>query len=106
MSTTKKGSAKGFQELFEFKSQEEKRAHDGRMLMFRFLSEVEREMEAQGVTRKELAQAIGTSPSYITQLFRGDKMLNFPTIAKIQEALGIEFQVRKKGGCSGSLKNK
>lgn len=85
----KKGSAKDFQELFEFRSREEKEEHDARMLMFRFLSEVEKEMEAQGMTRKELARKIGTSPSYITQLFRGDKMLNFPTIARIQEALGI-----------------
>ncbi|NCW88573.1 MAG: XRE family transcriptional regulator, partial [Chitinophagia bacterium] len=46
------------------------------------------------ITRKLLAQLIGTSPSYLTQVFRGDKPLNFMTLAKIQKALNVSFVTR------------
>ena len=52
--------------------------------------------EEKGITRKELASLIKTSPSYLTQVFRGDKPLNFITLAKIQRALGIRFTVGVK----------
>lgn len=36
---------------------------------------------------------IKTSGSYLTQVFRGDKPLNFITLAKIQKALNIRFEI-------------
>ena len=53
-------------------------------------------MEQEGITRKELATRIGTSPSYITQLFRGDKILNLTMMARIQEACNIKFDISIK----------
>jgi transcriptional regulator with XRE-family HTH domain len=61
--------------------------------MFRFLDIVERKMEELGWTRKQLAAQLGTSASYITQLFRGDKLVNMTMLAKIQKVLGIRFEV-------------
>ena len=63
-------------------------------LMFRFLSKIEQVMEAENITKKALATLIGTSPSYITQLFRGNKVINLQTISKIEAALDITFEVR------------
>jgi transcriptional regulator with XRE-family HTH domain len=40
-------------------------------------------------------EEIGTSASYLTQLFRGDRLLNFRTIAKIEAALNIEFKIQE-----------
>lgn len=82
-----------FQKIFTFSSEEERIEFDAQMLMFYFLSEVDRYQEIQGITNKALAQKMNTSASYLTQLFRGHKPLNFATIAKMQIALGIKFDV-------------
>ncbi len=68
--------------------------HFARMLMYRFLSEVERITDERNILRKDLAAMIGVSPSYITQLYRGSKPLNFDTLSKIETALGFRFEVR------------
>lgn len=69
---------------------------DEYILMANYLSEIERVKSKLGFTRKSLAKEINTSASYLTQVFRGDKPLNFYTLAKIQKALGIRFQVNVK----------
>jgi len=81
-----------FQALFEESPEKEieTRAH---ILSLIFLSETEKAMDRKGWTKKRLAQEIGTSASYLTQLFRGDRVLNFKTIAKVEAALGINFEI-------------
>ncbi len=81
-----------FQKLFK-KSPEEQVEHRAQMLSYIFLSEAQKAMDRKGWTRKRLADEIGTSASYLTQLFRGDRLLNFKTVAKIEAALGIEFDI-------------
>jgi len=63
------------------------------MLMHRFLSEIEKICEEQNITKKELAEKIGTSASYITQIFRGTKTVNLETLAKFQHALDFKFEI-------------
>jgi transcriptional regulator with XRE-family HTH domain len=70
--------------------------YNSRMIMFRFLSEVERVSEEKKINRKELAALIGTSPSYITQLFRGNKLINIETIAKFQNVFDFTFEIKAK----------
>jgi len=81
-----------FQKLFE-KSPEEQVEHRAQLLSYIFLSEAQKAMDRKGWTRKQLADEIGTSASYLTQLFRGDRLLNFKTVAKIEGALEIWFEV-------------
>ena len=66
------------------------------LIMFRFLDIVERKREEFGWSRKELAKAVGTSASYITQLMRGDKLINVSILAKFQNALKFEFEISEK----------
>lgn len=79
-----------FQKLFEM-TPEEQIEHRSQMLSYIFLSEVEKALEKRGWTHKQLADEIGTSASYLTQLFRGNRLLNFKTIAKIEMALDLRF---------------
>jgi len=81
-----------FQKLFE-KSPDEQVEHRAQMLSWIFLSEAQKVMDRKGWPRKRLAKEIGTSASYLTQLFRGDRLLNFKTVAKIEAALDIEFEI-------------
>lgn len=82
-----------FQSLFTEKSEEEGIKHDAYILMAAYLSEIERIQKDKKLSRKDLAAQIKTSASYLTQVFRGDKPLNFYTLAKIQRVLKVKFQV-------------
>jgi transcriptional regulator with XRE-family HTH domain len=64
------------------------------MVQFRFMSEVEKQMELKGINQKQLSEKIGTSSSYVTQIFTAGKPLNMETIAKIQKALDITFEIK------------
>jgi ribosome-binding protein aMBF1 (putative translation factor) len=96
MSTKQSNSAEEirneFQKLFE-KSPEEQVEHRAQLLSYIFLSEAQKAMDRKGWTRKQLADEIGTSASYLTQLFRGDRLLNFKTVAKIERALETRFDI-------------
>ncbi|TLV00321.1 helix-turn-helix domain-containing protein [Dyadobacter luticola] len=67
---------------------------DALVLAARFLEIINDAMEEKKMTRKSLAQAIGTSPSWITQLFRGDRMPNLEILSLMARALDITFEVR------------
>jgi ribosome-binding protein aMBF1 (putative translation factor) len=91
------------------KSDEELIKEDEDVLMANYLSEIQRLQKKMGFTRKDLAAKINTSASYLTQVFRGDKPLNFYTLAKIQRALAIRFHVSilpKKMHASGTISKK
>jgi transcriptional regulator with XRE-family HTH domain len=81
-----------FGDLFTFKNKKEELKHEATMIMFRFLSEVER-ITDNNLSKKDLAKLIDTSASYVTQLFNGDKLLNFLKLAKLQDALNIKFNI-------------
>ena len=68
--------------------------HRTQMISYRILSEIEKVLERRGLTKKELAQKIGTSASYITQLYRGNKLVNMHFMGKCEEALGISFEIK------------
>jgi len=85
-----------YKKMMDSRPELEKLESDSYALMASFLSVIEMIQEEKGITRKELAYLIKTSPSYLTQVFRGDKPLNFITLAKIQRALGIRFSVGLK----------
>ena len=71
----------------------EELALDELLLMAKFLSEIEQQQKLKDIDRKTLAKLIGTSPSYLTQVLRGDKPLNFKTLTKIQTVLNIRFEL-------------
>ncbi|MEQ8546850.1 MAG: helix-turn-helix transcriptional regulator [Cyclobacteriaceae bacterium] len=75
------------------KSPEEQIEFEAEMLALQFLSLVDQAMAVQGITKKELAQKIGTSASFITQLFRGDRKPNWTTLAKMKQELDLDFKV-------------
>lgn len=76
------------------KSEQQLTERESLILQANFLSEIERLYKNEGLNRKELATKINTSPSYLTQVFRGDKPLNFLTLAKIKRALNLQFEVK------------
>lgn len=84
-----------FQNLLGFQTDEEKIEHRSKMIMFNFLDIVEKEMVNSQMSKKELAERLNTSASFVTQLFTGTKTINLLTIAKLEEIFGIQFQITK-----------
>jgi transcriptional regulator with XRE-family HTH domain len=50
-------------------------------------------MEEQGFTRKELADALGTSKSFISQLLDGSRNMTLRTLSDVFLALGLAVHV-------------
>jgi transcriptional regulator with XRE-family HTH domain len=55
------------------------------------------------IKNKELASKLGVSPSYITQLFNGDKLLNFTMLAKLQRVFNVTFEIKAKRNSPSDL---
>jgi len=82
-----------FQTLFE-KNPEEQIEHRAYMLSLICMSEAEKAMDRRGWTRERLAEETNISLAHLTQLFRGERLLGFNTIAKMEQALDLEFEIR------------
>lgn len=83
------------EELFSFKSEKEELEHEAKMIMFRILSSFEKMID-RPIQKKEISEAINTSPSYVTQLFNGDKLINLMTLAKLQKTFDFTFQIEAR----------
>jgi len=101
----KKDIQQAFRETLASETEQEKLEIETLMLMARFLSQIEKVCEERSLLKKDLAKMIGTSASYITQLFRGHKIINLETIARIMLALDIQFDVQIKKETENSFHN-
>lgn len=82
-----------WENLFNEISYEDRVSSLADVLALQFLGLVDRKMELEKISKKELAEKIGTSASFITQLFRGDKKPNWNILARMSMELGLEFKV-------------
>lgn len=55
--------------------------------------ELEDLMEQKGISKKELAAAAGVSPSYLSQVFSGDKLINISMLAGISNEFNVVFRM-------------
>jgi len=92
-----------FKTILSFDNEQDQLELDAKIIMSKFLEKVQEIATQKGLKKKDLADKIGTSASYITQLYRGHKLLNLMTLAKLQKALDIEFDIAIKG--SEQIKN-
>ncbi|MFO7891025.1 MAG: helix-turn-helix transcriptional regulator [bacterium] len=83
-----------FARLFQDKTPEDKIRRKAYLLMARFLSEVETVRIERNLKKKDIARMLGISASYLSQLYNGDKLLNLETLARLQEALDIRFDIK------------
>ena len=85
----------GYENLFSFTSEEAELEHESRIIMFKFLKELD---VLSGAGRKlkikDLAIALDKSPSFISQLYSGEKLLSLKLLAKIQKAFDITFEIK------------
>lgn len=63
------------------------------LLSARFISEIQKHLDEMTYKKRDLARLLGVSPSYITQVFRGEKAVNMDFLTKVQIKLGLNFYV-------------
>jgi transcriptional regulator with XRE-family HTH domain len=93
-SKIKVSAEKSFNALMGSLNESEEIMIEARIIMYRFLSEIDIITNERGINRKELAKLAGTSPSYITQLYQGKKIINMQFLARIKKALNIDFTIK------------
>lgn len=69
---------------------------EAKVLASKVLSEISIITDKKDLNRRSVAELIGTSASYLTQLYRGTKLLNFITLAKLKDKLDLDFEIRVK----------
>lgn len=67
--------------------------NDARVLASKILSQVKNESDSKKLYRKDIAKKIGTSASYLTQLYRGSKTLNLVTLCKLLDKLDLDIDI-------------
>jgi transcriptional regulator with XRE-family HTH domain len=63
-------------------------------LIFDVTEEISRELAAAGITRKELAEALGKTKGHVTQLLSGERNMTLRTAADLAHALDRRLHVR------------
>ncbi len=63
-------------------------------LVLDIIGDLCRAMEEQSVTKAELAQRLGTSPAFVSQVLNGKPNMTLLTLAKFAAALGLEPTIR------------
>ena len=91
-----------FKDLLTPETENDKLELETRLLMAQFLDGIEAAMHEKKMRKKDLAHLIGTSPSFITQIFRGNKVVNLETLCKISLALDLRFVVEIQHNAPGN----
>lgn len=87
---------KRVQNLLNFETDDEKIDFETEIIHIEIINQIINIMEERNLSKVELAKALGTSKSYITQLFSGDKILNIKLLAKFQRVFNIKFKISCK----------
>lgn len=76
------------------KSEKERIDFEAKIIHLEFISRLNELMRAKKISsKKELAQILGTSQSFVTQLFSGEKLINLRHLALLQRGLNIKYSI-------------
>jgi transcriptional regulator with XRE-family HTH domain len=62
--------------------------------MRRFVSDIDRRLIEQNLSRTQFAEKLGTTPAYVTKVMRGDVNFTLETMTKLALAVGGKLQVK------------
>lgn len=71
-----------------FKAEEESEEFQIELAILEFTSQLNRLMQEQKINKVELAKRLGTSPAYITKVFRGDANFTLRSMVKLARTVG------------------
>lgn len=74
-----------------FKEAEERDEFLTELAILEFTSQLNRLMKEKNISKVELARRLGTSPAYVTKVFRGDANFTMHSMVKLARVLGGRF---------------
>lgn len=74
-----------------FKPAEEQDEFWAELAILEFTSQLNRLMQEKNISKVELARLLGTSPAYVTKVFRGDANFTMRSMVKLSRVLGGRF---------------
>jgi len=85
---------KSIEELIIPSSEKEKLLLQAQLIQLDFIFRLEELMKLKGIkSKKELARLMGTTPSFISQLFSAEKLINLKHLAMLQNILGVKYNI-------------
>lgn len=84
---------KALDSIFSFEDDAEKFDFEKSVLQQEMLFLIQDLMDKKGMKRGDLAQELGVSDSFVSQLFSCDKFLNMDILAKFQRIFNIRFKL-------------
>jgi len=67
--------------------------NEAKIIASKILSDIKEITDKKDLNRKDISELLGTSPSYLTQLYRGNKLLNLITLAKLKNKLDLKVDI-------------
>lgn len=95
MSGNKKITNKELKEILRFESNEERKIFAIEMFQLNLMALIEEKMRRKDLTKKALAGTLKISPSYLTQFFAADKILNLKMLIKLTKIFKINMNLIK-----------
>ena len=80
-------------QLLHISTEQDRTDLDAELIQLQLLEKVSSIMEDRGMTRSELANKLGISRAFVSQMFAADRALNLKLLAKIQRILDVHFEV-------------
>jgi transcriptional regulator with XRE-family HTH domain len=74
-----------------FKEAEERDAFWTELAILEFTGQLHKLMQEKQISKVELARLLGTSPAYVTKIFRGDANFTMRSMVKLARVLGGRF---------------
>lgn len=84
-----------FKSILSFEDDNDKLEFETSLIHLDIIDNIIELMNERGYTKARLAKKLGTSKSYITQLFSGDKLVNLQLIAKLQRIFDVKFSFNR-----------
>ena len=85
---------KTIEELLVPSSEKERLLLQAQMIQLDFISRLEELMKLKGIkSKKELAGLMGITPSFISQLFSAEKLINLKHLARLQDILEVKYNI-------------
>ena len=92
----------------EHEKMENLRRYEAIALSMSISFELQDFMEERVISKQELAEAAGISPSYLSQVFSGDRLINIAMLAGISQKYKVRFtidlQEEKKGEINENMR--
>ena len=91
-----KEQIKSLKDIGKSLSYEDKMEVNGLVLQNEFIYHLYQVMQTKNITKTILSKITKISKEDLFKAFVGDKLLSFTDIAKLQNALGVEFKINIK----------